>query len=177
METRIRDVRTCLGKYCVHFDIVDYWDHNPVADWYAVMGYEEIDGQNYWTMYENHADAPYGFYDSADGEELAEELFTELNGWELIYTSGAGAWGAGLEVMEDGRFTFTYHDDDMGDTGDGYPGGKLYRSSGSGTFSNVRQVGDYEYTMTVTSIQYDHEDGEYIENDALNIWTNDVIFQ
>lgn len=53
---------------------------------------------------------------------------------DLLFYSGAGAWGTRLTLNADGSFSGLYHDADMGDMGPGYPNGTAYTCSFTGTF-------------------------------------------
>ena len=46
----------------------------------------------------------------------------------------------------------------MGDTGDGYPNGTIYICNFSGQFSDITQVNDYTYSMTLENL-YFYEEG------------------
>lgn len=58
---------------------------------------------------------------------IAEEEFSykDLKGLTFAFSSGAGAWGTVLTVLEDGSFEGNYHDTNMGDTGEEYPNGSV----------------------------------------------------
>ena len=71
---------------------------------------------------------------SAPAELTAESIFGALNGKEFGFASGAGGWSSELTFANDGIFMGSYHDSDMGDTGDGYPNGTIYVSDFSGRF-------------------------------------------
>ncbi len=77
--------------------------------------------------------------EASSEEEVTEEsdtlTFSDLPR-NFTFTSGAGGWSTDIEINEDGSFAGTYHDSDMGDTGEGYPNGTLYICSFSGKFSD-----------------------------------------
>ena len=66
---------------------------------------------------------------------------------EFIFASGAGAWSTSLYLKADGSFHGLYGDSDMGDTGEGYPGGTRYYSDFEGKFKNITKVDDNTYKM------------------------------
>lgn len=66
---------------------------------------------------------------------------------DLVFASGAGAWGTGISLRPDGFFEGGYDDSDMGDDGEEYPYGTHYTCSFSGQFYDIRQVNDYTYSM------------------------------
>ncbi len=111
--------------------------------------------------------------DAAQEENEADPLFKELAKWEFYFSSGAGAWGTELEIHEDGSFNGVYSDSDMGDTGEGYPGGKQYYCSFSGQFAEPERVDEYTYSTRILEIRYEDEVGkEEIIDDVLYIYTD-----
>lgn len=84
---------------------------------------------------------------------------------EYTFTSGAGAWGTGLEIATDGSFEGNYHDSNMGEDGEGYPNGTVYYCNFSGKFSEPEPVNEYTYKVTLESFNVADQAGlEYIEN-------------
>ncbi len=70
----------------------------------------------------------------------------------FLFSSGAGAWGTGLVIAQDGSFTGDYGDSNMGETGDDYPKGTAYTCSFSGQFEDIEKVNDYTYRMTLGDV-------------------------
>ena len=68
---------------------------------------------------------------------------------ELVYASGAGAWGTFLTLEADGSFTGNYHDSEMGAEG----GPVCYICDFAGRFTDLRQVDEFTYAMTLESIE------------------------
>lgn len=92
---------------------------------------------------------------------ILEELPT------FIFSSGVGGWGTSLTIYEDGSFEGSFHDSDMGDTGDGYSNGTVYLSDFRGSFSDIKKVNEYTYTMKLETIKLEKEPGtEWIEKEA-----------
>ena len=60
-------------------------------------------------------------------EENAEEglTFEDLSKYSYYFSSGAGGWGEEFVIERDGYFKGSFHDSDMGDTGEGYPNGTV----------------------------------------------------
>lgn len=85
----------------------------------------------------------------------------------FVFSSGAGAWSTELDVAEDGSFTGSYHDTDMGDTGEDYPNGTVYVCTFSGRFSQPERVDDHTYTMHLEDIQQEETDGEATIEDGV----------
>ena len=111
--------------------------------------------------------------DPAQETREADPLFKELAKWEFYFSSGAGAWGTELEIHEDGSFNGVYSDSDMGDTGEGYSGGKQYYCSFSGQFAEPERVDEYTYSTRILEIRYEDEVGkEEIIDDVLYIYTD-----
>jgi hypothetical protein len=85
------------------------------------------------------------------------------------FASGAGGWSTGVHINADGTFTGDYHDSDMGDTGDGYPGGTLYLCNFSGKFKDVKKISDLEYSMRIDWLRVDEPTGEPYIDDVYDI--------
>lgn len=85
--------------------------------------------------------------------------FKDLKDYEFEFSSGVGAWATALSIDGDGSFKGTYHDADMGDTGEGYPDGMFYFCSFSGKFTKPKKINDYTYSVRIASIKYDHQVG------------------
>ena len=90
---------------------------------------------------------------------MAETEFTyqDVSDLEFSFCSGAGAWGTVLTIDENGAFAGTYHDSDMGDTGDDYPAGTVYLCDFSGQFTEPLKVNSYTYSVEIESIEYEKE--------------------
>lgn len=63
------------------------------------------------------------------------------------FASGSGGWGTTMTVASDGTFSGTYHDSDMGITGDDYPNGSVTISNFKGRFKDAKKNADGSYTM------------------------------
>lgn len=91
---------------------------------------------------------------------LAEETV------EFLFMSGAGAWSTQLSLNRDGSFTGVFHDSEMGDRAEEYPNGSVYICNFSGVFTDIRQISEYAYAMTLTDLQTEHQEGEeWIEDE------------
>lgn len=96
--------------------------------------------------------------------------FADLADYDFGYGSGVGAWGTSLEVNENGEFTGSFHDSEMGSTGEGYPGGSLYWCNFSGTFTEPVQISDYVYAVQIENLQTEEvKDVQEIRDDILYI--------
>ena len=88
--------------------------------------------------------------------------FEDLAKYSYSFTSGAGGWSDDFDIEKDGSFHGSYHDSDMGDTGDGYPDGIRYYCEYEGHFENIQKVDDYTYKMHLKDIKILNDDQEYI---------------
>ena len=95
-----------------------------------------------------------GSQSAAQSEFTAEDLFGILPD-TFVFSSGVGAWDTQVSIAPDGSFAGTYHDSDMGDTGEGYPNGTEYICEFSGQFSQPTQVDDHTWSVQLESLSYD----------------------
>ena len=108
--------------------------------------------------------------------------FADLAALQFEFCSGAGGWSTDFTIEKDGSFSGVYHDSDMGDTGDGYPNGTMYYSSFSGHFTDLTQVDEYTYEMSLSDISYQDTVGDteiidgvyYIYTDAYGLEGTDT---
>jgi hypothetical protein len=87
-------------------------------------------------------------------------------------TSGVGGWATELHLAGDGSFTGVFHDEDSGDTGDGYPSGTRYECRFSGKFTSVKKAGEYEYTMKAEGLRTEGKKGEEHITDGVRVVTS-----
>ncbi len=78
----------------------------------------------------------------------AEQTLPLSEDIEFTFSSGAGAWSTGLTLHPDGTFSGSFHDSDMGSSGDGYDA-TVYVCEFDGKFTNIRKTDDNTYTMTL----------------------------
>jgi hypothetical protein len=85
---------------------------------------------------------------------------------DMIFSSGAGGWGTVLTLNRDGSFTGEFSDSEMGDSGDDYPKGTVYLCDFAGQFTNIQQVDDHTYSLTLEdlTITTENEEEEWIED-------------
>ncbi len=87
---------------------------------------------------------------------------------ELSFSSGAGAWSTWLMLNSDGTFSGSFHDSDMGDSGEDYPNGTVYYCNFSGVFENVVQEDLFSYSMKMTKLNCeDSREGEAFIEDGV----------
>lgn len=94
--------------------------------------------------------------------DTAADYYTEDASFSIFagnyyFSSGAGGWGTEVTLNEDGTFTGDFHDSDMGDFGEGYPGGTVYTCKFTGNFSELTKVDDFTYTATIEALDYDKD--------------------
>ena len=93
-------------------------------------------------------------------------LLSSLDGLQLSFMSGAGAWSSDLMMQEDGRFVLNYHDSDMGSSGEGYDA-TIYVCEASGRFDQVQKINDTTYTMRLAEIAIENQPGtEWITEES-----------
>ena len=102
----------------------------------------------------------------------------------FYFSSGAGAWGTTMELHDDGTFVGSYHDSNMGEDTDNYPGGTVYLCDFSGYFTDFRKVDDYTWSMRLASLSYDNAVGDnwadqgihYIASEAYGVYGGDLFY-
>lgn len=93
-------------------------------------------------------------------ESVTYTDFAFLSHNDFSFSSGAGGWSTDFEIEQDGSFSGTYHDSELGSTGDDYPGGTMYLCSFSGKFTNLRKINEYTYEMDMEDLTYENTPGE-----------------
>ena len=101
---------------------------------------------------------------SANAETAAADLWAQLSGQMFLFCSGAGAWDTDLTIEEDGAFTGSYHDSEMGETGEGYPNGTVYGCLFHGQLSDPEPVDEYTWTAKIAVEQDEGQVPESIED-------------
>lgn len=110
--------------------------------------------------------------------------YADLQGIEFWFGSGAGAWSTTLTIAADGSFEGMYSDSDMGDAGDGYPGGTRYYCKFNGQLSELTQIDALTYTAKLMNIFYENAVGKeefvdefrYIYSDAYGLYDAETIY-
>ncbi len=112
---------------------------------------------------------PDGSEAGTQDEEPAAPLdYADLSGLAFEFASGVGAWSTELTIESDGSFTGSFHDADMGDTGEGYPNGTIYYCDFSGHFGPLRYVDDYTGAAEILDIGSQTEpDTEELAKDGI----------
>lgn len=87
----------------------------------------------------------------------------------MLFASGAGAWGTTLTMDENGYFSGAYLDSDMGDADEDYPNGTCYICDFSGVFQ-ITGTDTYAVALSLVSLDIkDYGTDEWIEDDILYI--------
>lgn len=101
---------------------------------------------------------------SAGAENAATDLFALLDGQRFEFCSGVGAWGTELAIGENGAFKGSFHDSEMGETGEGYPDGSIYGCSFHGQLSDPEPVDEFTWTAKISAEQDEGQVPEAIED-------------
>ncbi|MBR4194752.1 MAG: hypothetical protein IKQ54_10550 [Oscillospiraceae bacterium] len=143
------------GRYTVVYDLyfdTDFSSRYPSSNAEyeysacAVLGWEEIDGSFYWTLYKNGGELP-----PEPEPEPAPELFSQIPA-RYLFASGFGGWGTQLVLNEDGSFRGRFTDANMGEGGEGYDG-TLYYCNFTGRFTNPRKLNAYTWSFELESLE------------------------
>ena len=121
-------------------------------------------------------------------EDIVSEVSDETNNLlpisepvDMVFSSGAGAWGTEMTLHPDGTFEGQYMDSDSGDIGEDY-NGVTYIATFTGKFDDTKQVNDYTYRMILTEVNIEEteewiENGvKYIPSDVYGISGGDVFY-
>ena len=117
--------------------------------------------------------------DTVEDENSIDESAPEdnFNIWIQVpdvfsFCSGVGSWATTITIGDDGSFTGTYHDSNMGEIGPGYPNGTVYLCNFTGKFTTPTKVTDTVYSMKLESMSLERPEGqEYIEDEIKYITT------
>lgn len=101
---------------------------------------------------------------SAIAESASMDLLAQMDGQVFEFSSGVGAWSTELTVGESGTFTGSFHDSEMGETGENYPDGTLYVCSFHGRFSDPEPFDEYAWTVKLSVEQDEGQVPEAIED-------------
>ena len=78
----------------------------------------------------------------------------------FTFSSGAGGWSTELYLNPDGSFTGAFHDSEMGEMAEEYPGGSFYFCTFSGRFDPVEPVNDGTWALTLAELTLENEPGQ-----------------
>ena len=84
--------------------------------------------------------------------EQTVSFFAQFEGMEWSFSSGAGGWSTDLRILPDGSFSGEFHDSEMGESADAYPGGTVYYCSFTGSMSLSGQADENPCTIRIDSL-------------------------
>lgn len=116
--------------------------------------------------YLTYEDAIALLSDGQSADETSDSVNAKLpftDTQSFIFSSGVGGWSTDVDINPDGTFTGTYHDSDMGDSGDGYDS-TMYICNFSGKFKDIQKIDDYTYSMKLDSIETEDMQDTWIED-------------
>lgn len=105
--------------------------------------------------------------------EAEASIFEELSRLEWSFSSGVGAWSTDLQIQPDGSFSGSFHDSEMGETGDGYPYGTVYGCLFSGQMSMVERVDENTWKIRVDALTLDEGQAPEAIEDGIRYVTTD----
>ena len=121
--------------------------------------------------------------ENEDAGAAPEEILSSVPD-HFYFSSGAGGWGTDMILNDDGTFTGSYHDSNMGEDIENYPNGTVYVCHFSGSFTDFQKVDDYTWSMRLASLDYEKPVGEdwseegahYIASDAYGLSGGDLFY-
>lgn len=102
-----------------------------------------------------------GYAEEETSEAYATDqnsIFSEMPS-QFSFLSGAGGWSTELTINADGSFSGSYHDSDMGSSGEDYDA-TIYVCNFEGQFSVAEQVDDYTYRLKIDWMTQNETEGE-----------------
>lgn len=142
---RYESASTDGRRYEIVYDYLS-WPNIYEGSWAAELELRQIDGEDYWALYRHTAELPD--FEPCDAPELFS-LLTE----PFVFTDDMGNWSTTLTIAEDGSFTGSYHDNELGDSGEDYDQ-TIYYADFEGRFVNPRQINPYTYTVELAVLNY-----------------------
>ena len=110
----------------------------------------------------------------AAGAETAQApSFADFGNLEWMFSSGVGAWYTCMWIEEDGSFTGSFHDSEMGDAADAYPYGTVYGCLFHGKMRMGEQVDDYTWKVLVEEVALDEGQVPQAIEDGIRFVTTD----
>lgn len=117
-----------------------------------------------------------------DTSETASAALPISEAIDMTFASGAGGWSTELKLNPDGSFSGSYHDSEMGESGDDYPNGSIYVATFTGQFNDIKKVNDYTYSMRLGDLNIEEteekiEDGvRYVPSDVYGITGGETFY-
>lgn len=113
----------------------------------------------------------------------AEDFFGQVP--DMFFASGAGGWSTDLQFNADGSVKLSFHDSDMGSTGEGYPHGTVYVCSCVLHLGELERLDDYRWTARIVERNMDgpepgeewiRSDVRYIQSDPYGLEEADRVY-
>ena len=104
---------------------------------------------------------------AAADDTAADTVFESFGGMEWSFCSGAGGWSTDMRFLPDGSFSGEYHDSEMGESTDAYPGGTIYCCSFTGQMRVAEQVSETVWNVTVETLKTDSSQEEEAVDDGI----------
>ena len=138
----VKNGKLCQDTAFVSYNGKMYYVEDGVA-MTDYTGFAAVDGKDYYV--ENG---------------VRKATITGSNIWKYLpddfwFSSGAGGWGTELTVKDDGSFTGSFHDSNLGETGVANPYGTVYTCDFRGKFTQPQRVNDYVYKMKLSWMSMD----------------------
>lgn len=108
--------------------------------------------------------------DNRGWTKVKKDLFPKL---DMLFCSGAGAWGTTLSLKTSGSFSGSFSDSDMGDCEDEYPNGTCYVCDFTGSFK-ITDIDDYKVTLKLTSLKLKKKAGKTWIDDGIRYISEDA---
>ena len=104
---------------------------------------------------------------------LSYDIYKELDGIQFEFSSGVGAWQTIISIKEDGSFSGTFYDANMGENSEQYKNGTIYECIFTGQLSEPVKADDTTWKTTVSRLDYstktEEGKGSYVEDNTLYI--------
>ena len=167
-----------LTTLITYNDLLFYVENGILSDKTTFVSYN---AKTYYVELGVAATGLTGFV-ALDGKEyyvengIRKAAITGSNIWKYLpddffFSSGAGGWGTELIVKDDGSFTGTFHDSNLGETGAAHPYGTTYICAFRGKFTTPRRVDDYTYKMRLSWMSLDRAPDQVYYEDGIKYIT------
>ena len=119
---------------------------------------------------EEMTDAIYPEFES----EVEQDVMVLIDGKTFSFSSGAGGWSTEIVFSQDGGFSGYFHNSDMGDVGDGYPGGIRYECRFSGMFLVTDRFDFSTYELWIKTLDFEDAVGTERIVDGVKVISTDA---
>lgn len=114
--------------------------------------------------------------DAADAQETSPDVAGRPDiPLEMLFASGAGAWGTTLTLQPDGTFSGDYSAHYMDENTAEYPYGTIYVCQFSGRFSELTQINNYAFSMELEELTTEEPAGKEWIEDNIRYITSDPL--